>query len=189
MSYLVCKECGKSYELPEGKSSFNYQRCSCGGRLSYAASLKESNKVRNSKKQNQTKKQRQKAKGIKWFAVFIGFGFLIISLILTVLVLFGTNIPQNAADIPTTLLTEFTVAAILLTIISGIIVAYICGSRDYKDVIINSSLVGVILGVLLGIFGGITIFMGSAIIFGSFSLIGGVLGTLLRRILYRKSIK
>ncbi|HEX7467540.1 MAG TPA: hypothetical protein VF324_02985 [Methanobacterium sp.] len=177
MSYLLCKECGKYYELKEGKSSFNYERCQCGGKLNYVDSLKTSNIAENSKPQN------QKSKGIKWFAVFIGFGFLIISLILTVLALFGTNIPQSAADIPIKLLTEFTVITIFLTIISGITAAYISGSRDYRDGIMNGSLVGVVLGVLLGIFGGVTIFGGGIIIFGSLSIIGGLLGTLLRKLL------
>lgn len=187
MSYLICKECGKYYELQEGKSSFNYERCPCGGRLSYADSLKESNNAGNLNKQNQLNKQEQKAKGIKWFAVLIGFGFLITSLIITVLALFGTNIPQNATDISTQLLTEFSVTAIFLTIIAGFTASYISKCINYRDGIINGGLVGIILGVLLGVFGGITIFVGGVTLFGSLSIIGGVLGTLLRRLLNRNA--
>jgi hypothetical protein len=175
MSYLICKECGKYYELQEGKSSFNYERCPCGGKLNYVDSVKES------KNAGYPKTQNPKSKGIKWFAVLIGFGFLIISLIVTVFALFGTNVPQNASDIPIKLLTEFAVIAIFLTIISGLTASYISKSIEYKDGIINGCLVGVIMGVLLGIFGGINIFGGGVIIFGSLSLVGGLLGTLLRR--------
>ena len=41
MSYLVCEECGKCYELDEGKSSFSYEKCDCGGKLTYTDSLNE----------------------------------------------------------------------------------------------------------------------------------------------------
>ena len=42
MGYLVCEKCGKYYELPEGKSSFNFSKCGdCGGRLRYVDSLRE----------------------------------------------------------------------------------------------------------------------------------------------------
>jgi predicted nucleic acid-binding Zn ribbon protein len=216
MSYMVCEECGNYHEFHEGKESFSYGRCPCGGKLRYFGSLKDVPKKiplksinskhclncgwKNSednefcsncgkeldlyKDENITlnlNKNKNPPAGIRWRAVFIGFLFLFISIIFAFWALFGTNIPQNAAAIPTKLLADFGMASSFLAIIAGILSGYLAKSRNYKDGIINGGLLGVLLGILIGFGGGILALIAGTILFGSFSLLGGVLGILIRR--------
>ena len=230
MSYLVCEECGKYYELNEGKSSFSFTKCEeCGGRLRYVESLnqiptinslsKEPPILRPSKRKcskcgsenptaaafclecgerlnivnsatavvdykNSDKKEnkdKNASKGISLVGVCLGFGFLILSLVFGVLALFGTNIPHNPADISYNLLMGFAVIALVVTIISGLLASYMGGSIDYKDGILNGGLVGVILGIFMGIVSGMLAFISGITVFGLLAVLGGILGTLLRR--------
>ena len=36
MRYLLCRDCGFSYELEEGESIDDFQSCNCGGKLYYS---------------------------------------------------------------------------------------------------------------------------------------------------------
>ena len=209
MSYLVCEECGKSYKLDEGKSSFSYEKCECGGKLTYTDNL---NGIKNNYKplnnsrisctncgaeNNGTSSKcfncghefAETAKnvnkplngGISWFGVAIGFGFLLIGTLLGVLAIFGTNIPQNVEDIQYNLLMAFGTISMVIAIISGLISSYIGGSIRIKNGIINGGLVGVILGLVVGATSGSLAFLGVIAIFGSLTILGGVFGTLLKR--------
>ncbi|MCE5215366.1 MAG: hypothetical protein LLF83_11705 [Methanobacterium sp.] len=175
MSYMICKECGKEYEIMEGKTSFNYERCECGGKLEYSANLKESS-VKKDKDQSNIPISR-----IKWKGVLIGFLFLFFSLIISVLVLFGNNIPTNVSDITSEILTYFSIITIILTIAAGSVSAYSSGSKKYIDGVINGGMVGVILGFILGFVGGILVFMSGVIIFGLLSMLGGFIGVIPRK--------
>jgi hypothetical protein len=208
MSYLVCEECGKYYELDEGKSSFSYEKCPCGGKLTYTDTLNGRNYVplNNSKiicancgeenpeastqctscgneiKSEKNKNpSRQLNTGISWFGVALGFGFLLTGILLAVLAIFGTNIPQKAEDIPFNFLIAFGIMAMILAVISGLISSYIGGSIKFKNGIINGGLVGIILGLVVGATSGSLAFLGVIVIFGSLSVLGGIFGTLLKR--------
>ena len=52
MPYLICKKCGKHYQLEEGKSSFYFEKCECGGKLDYSTVLKEETSLDQNKKTN-----------------------------------------------------------------------------------------------------------------------------------------
>lgn len=41
MPYLVCEKCGGYYELQEGESSTDFDRCQCGGKLKYCKTMYE----------------------------------------------------------------------------------------------------------------------------------------------------
>jgi len=41
MPYVACEECGGYYELKEGESIFDFEKCRCGGKLKYAGTLEE----------------------------------------------------------------------------------------------------------------------------------------------------
>jgi hypothetical protein len=206
MSYLICEECGKYYELNEGKSSFSYDKCECGGKLNYSTTLKESEK--NYKPSNDqkitcstcgvvnpensvicsgcgreliTESKKSPDVSISILGVSVGFGFLIIAIVLSVLAIFGTNIPQKAEDIPQNFLIAFGILAMCVAIISGLISSYIGGSINFKNGVINGGLVGVILGIMVGITSGSLAFFGVIAIFGSLSVVGGIFGTLLKR--------
>ena len=210
MSYLICEECGKYYELDEGKSSFSYEKCQCGGKLTYTDKLngKSSNVpfqnskitcsscgVKNPEGSNvcyscgnllgaETRKNKKNlGKGISWMGIAIGFGFLMISTLLSVLAIFGTNfpIPQKPEDIPYNLLMAFGIIAMIIAVISGLISSYIGGSIKFKNGMLNGGLVGVILGVVVGITGGSIAFLGVILVFGSLSVLGGIFGTYLKR--------
>jgi hypothetical protein len=214
MSYLVCEVCGKYYELEEGKSSFSYDKCECGGRLSYNDSLKITKNhpplINNSKKQcthcggenppgstmcykcgnefgvltqdvNIKKQLKDDKNGISWSGIALGFGFLIISIFMSILALFGTNIPQKPEDIPYNFLIAFGIISIFITIVSGLISSHIGGSSDYKYGIINGGLVGVILGLFLGVASGSILFLVSLAFFGILAVLGGIFGTFLIR--------
>ena len=209
MSYLVCEECGKSYELNEGKSSFSYEKCPCGGKLTYTDTL---NGINNFSPSNNSKiscsncgtvnpkgseicfscgneftKESLKIsnksinEGISWLGVAVGFGFLMMATLLTVLAIFGTNIPQKAEDIPYNLLIAFGIITMLVAIISGLISSYIGGSINFKNGIINGGLVGLLLGLLVGATSGNIAFIGVIAVFGSLSVLGGIFGTILKR--------
>ena len=172
MSYLVCEKCGKHYKI-DGKSSFDFQRCDCGGKLKYSASPNETPV----KHVNQT----ALPAGISWKGVVVGFLFLFVSLIFSVLAIFGTDIPANPSSVSSQVLTIFTVMAVILTIVSGSIAAYTSGSKEYRKGAINGVLVGIILGFILGIAGGLLVFLSGTLIFGLLSMLGGIIGILPRR--------
>ncbi len=207
MSYLVCESCGKHYELEEGISSFSHEKCECGGRLRYSdgmvlnsnnsPSVNRSNSecpncgsinpnnppvcaVCGTKLRDMPVKNRSPNK-ISILGVGAGLGFLMISAIFDVLVIFGNNIPQQANNIPHNLLREFGALFLCLTIFSGLISSYISSNTSYNNGLINGALVGIILGLVLGVISGSALFIYMMMLLGSFSAIGGLLGTFLYR--------
>jgi hypothetical protein len=212
MSYLVCEQCGKYYELNEGMASFSYDKCECGGRLKYTSN---SNSIESPKTTDNPNKivtnnpsnicqncgienlqdsvvckncgkplinrDENINEGISWVGIGIGFGFLLLSTLLTVYAIFGSNIPLKASDIPYTFLVEFGIIAMVISIISGLISAYVGGSIKFKYGIINGGLVGIILGILVGATSGSIAFLGVIAVFGSLSTIGGIIGTIIKR--------
>jgi len=207
MSYLVCEECDKFYELEEGKSSFSYEKCSCGGKLIYTNTLNGINKfpTNNSKlvcsncktvnpkgsklcyncgnefTDESSTNNKSINQGISWLGVAVGFGFLMVATLFSVLAIFGTDIPQKAEDIPFNLLMAFGIITMTIAIISGLISSFIGGSLNFKNGIINGGLVGLLLGLLVGATSGNIAFIGVIAVFGSLSVLGGIFGTLLKR--------
>lgn len=206
MSYLVCEECGKYYQLDEGKSSFSYDKCECGGKLTYTDSLKgfknsitpvENSEINcpncgvklltgstecpNCGYRLSKIKNLKYNRGVSWLGVAVGFGFLMITTLMAVFAIFGTNLPQKPDDIPTKVLMAFGIIAMVVAVISGLISSYIGGSVKFKNGMINGGLVGVILGLVVGISSGSIAFLGVIAVFGSLSVLGGIFGTLLKR--------
>ncbi len=175
MSYMICRECGKEYEIPEGITSFNYDQCDCGGKLEYSANIK---KFPVNKHPDQPKSPISR---IKWKGVLIGFLFLFLSLIFSVLGLFGNNVPTNISDITSEFLTYFSIITMILTITAGSISSYISGSKKYIEGALNGGMVGVILGFIIGLAGGLIVFMSGVIIFGLLSMLGGLIGVIPRK--------
>ncbi len=208
MAYLICEKCGKQYPLPEGKESFNYENCSCGGRLKYSPKpgknspiiregyepiIKEgsSNSTFKNKQPFENKgplenkqpfEQAHPPSQIKWKGVFVGFTFLFVSLILTVMITFGENPPTNPSDIPMEFLTYFSVLTIILTGLAGSISAYLSGSKKYLEGAMNGGMVGLVLGLILGLAGGAVVFISGTFIFGLISMVGGVIGVFPRKL-------
>ena len=208
MSYLVCEQCGKYYELNEGTASFSYEKCECSGKLKYTSN---SNSIDSPQTDNHNKivtnnqcqncgienlqasvvckncgkplenKVENINECISWVGIGIGFGFLLLSALLAVYAIFGSNISLKASDIPYTLLVEFGIIAMVISIISGLISAYVGGSIKFKYGIINGGLVGIILGILVGATSGSIAFLGVIAVFGSLSTIGGIVGTIIKR--------
>ncbi|MGO9388326.1 MAG: hypothetical protein ACLPWD_09850 [Methanobacterium sp.] len=172
MSYMICEKCRKHYPLDEGKSSFNYERCECGGKLKYSSSLEE-NPNTNMKSVNTSNK--------KVMGVIIGFIFLFVSLLLSVLALFGTDIHINTLNLSSRILYIFSISTVILTVTSGSLSSYISGSGRYRDGAINGGLVGVILGLILGIIGGVFVLLSGILVFGFFSMLGGLISSFLRK--------
>jgi DNA-directed RNA polymerase subunit RPC12/RpoP len=211
MSYLVCEECGKYYELKEGKDSFSYERCSCGGKLRYTDTLNGKNNRNITLKDSKITcnncgaenpsgsmicsscgrrlESEQPIKSINhplnrsvsWTGIAIGFLFLLTTMMFGIIAIFGKNIPQNAADIPYNLLVNFGIIAMILLIISGLISSYIGGSLKFKNGLINGGLVGVILGLIVGATSGSIISIAALAMFGSITGLGGIFGTFLKR--------
>lgn len=214
MSYLICKKCGKEYPLPEGKESFNYQNCECGGKLEYSPLPKRNyvmtqqdllkterdllntqrdtqqdfpNKEDGSPITQQDPQNKQYTRPsphsrIKWKGVLVGLSFLFISLILSVMIAFGENIPTSPSDIPIEFLTYFSMIITALTIFAGSISAYLSGSKKFLEGALNGGMVGVILGFILGLAGGALVFLSGILIFGSISMIGGIIGIFPRKL-------
>ena len=211
MSYLVCDECGKYYELKEGKDSFSYEKCSCGGKLRYTDTLNGiNNRATTVKDSGITCKncgtenpdgsmicsgcggrlesdQRLKKinsplnKSISWVGIAIGFGFLLTTIMFGIIAIFGTNIPQNTDDIPNSLLVKFGFLAMFLLVVSGILSSFIGGSVKLKNGIINGGLVGIILGLIVSATSGSILSVVALAFFGSLTGLGGVFGTFLKR--------
>jgi cation transport ATPase len=216
MSYLICKKCGKEYPLPEGKESFNYQNCECGGKLEYSPLPKRNyvmtqqdfpntqrdlfntqqdstteqdfpNKEDGSPITQQDPQNKQYTRPsphsrIKWKGVLVGLSFLFISLILSVMIAFGENLPTSPSDIPIEFLTYFSMIITALTIFAGSISAYLSGSKKFLEGALNGGMVGVILGFILGLAGGAVVFLSGILIFGSISMIGGIIGIFPRKL-------
>lgn len=174
MSYMICEECGKQYELQEGKSSFNFEKCECGGKLKYSPSLKAGAPTKDSPKPSRAPGK------INWKGVVAGFLFLFFSMIISVVAIYGTKIPTNPLNISPEILTILSILTIVLTVASGFISGYISGGRNYAEGAINGGMVGVILGFILGMAGGLMVFISGMIIFGSLTMFGGILGTIPR---------
>lgn len=85
MSYMIRNQCGKHYAIEEGKNSFNFERCDCGGKLEYSPISKE-----DPVKKYQHPPTRHSSR-IKWKGVLIGLLFLFLSLVISVIILFGNN--------------------------------------------------------------------------------------------------
>ena len=211
MSYLVCDECGKYYELKEGKDSFSYEKCSCGGKLRYTDTLNGINNrditikdsevtCKNCGTENpdgsiicsgcgnrlESDEQLRNInnplnKSISWVGIAIGFGFLITTIMFGIIAIFGTNIPQNTEDIPNNLLVRFGFLAIFLLVVSGIISSFIGGSVKLKNGIINGGLVGIILGLIVSATSGSIFSVVALAFFGSLTGLGGIFGTFLKR--------
>ena len=236
MSYLVCEKCGKYYELHEGKESFYFDKCECGGRLHYTESLNGNTSPRiqiqvvaadkkkcphcgfenpkgalfclecgnelgilnNSKQEKFTsdndiqnppngtlnmdaKTEEHVFSVMGLLGVITGFGFLIVSMVCAVLLLVGTNIPHVASDLSPNILAGLGILAIVITLISGMLASYIGGSKSYKIGIINGGLVGFILSVFMGAVSGASAFLLGFSVFGFLSILGGILGTLLKK--------
>jgi hypothetical protein len=172
---MICRECGKEYVIPEGKTSFNYDQCECGGKLEYSTNLKKFPVNKNPDQSNSPMSR------IKWKGVLIGFLFLFLSLIFSVWGLFGNNVPTNISDITSEFLTYFSIITVILTIAAGSISSYISGSKKYMLGAINGGMVGVILGFILGLVGGLLVFISGVIIFGLLSMLGGLIGVIPRK--------
>ncbi len=211
MSYLVCDECGKYYELKEGKDSFSYEKCFCGGKLRYTDTLNGINNrditikdseitCKNCGAENpdgsmicsgcgsrlESDEQLKKInsplnKSISWVGIAIGFGFLITTIMFGIIAIFGTNIPQNTEDIPNNLLVRFGFLAMFLLVVSGLISSFIGGSVKLKNGIINGGLVGIILGLIVSATSGSLFSVVALAFFGSLTGLGGIFGTFLKR--------
>ena len=105
----------------------------------------------------------------------------VLLMVCAVLLLFGTKIPHVASDIPQNILAGLGIIAIVITIISGMLASYIGGSKSYKRGIINGGLVGFILSVFMGAVSGASAFLLGFSVFGFLSILGGILGTLLKK--------
>ncbi len=172
MSYLICEECGKQHKLDEGKSSFNFEKCECGGKLKYSPFIKEDPHIKPVKNSSKS----------KFNGVIIGFIFLFSSLTLSIVALFGTNISSiNTSNISSSVLDIFTIIAVILTVASGSISSYISGGGKYLESAINGGLVGVILGLMLGMIGGGFILLTGVLVFGFLSMIGGLFGSFIKK--------
>ena len=75
MSYMICEKCHRHYPLDEGKSSFNYEKCECGGKLRYSSSLEENPNIKPVNTSNK----------IKFTGVIIGFILLFLGLIVNII--------------------------------------------------------------------------------------------------------
>jgi len=203
MSYLVCEQCGKYYELAEGKNSYSYEKCECGGKLTYKNSL-DRTQVFNEPVISKNKCEKCGAEispsaticnqcgnaiettnmdqtGLSMVGVAVGFGFLLLTTLIAVFTLFGNNIPQKPEDIPYKLLVAFGIIAMVVSIVSGLIASYIGGSTKFKDGIVNGGLVGVVLGILVALTSGSAASIGVLVIFSLLTAFGGLMGTVLKR--------
>ena len=171
MSYMICKKCHRHYPLDEGRSSFYFERCECGGKLRYSSLKEEESQIKSIDNPNK----------LKFTGVIIGFIFLFVSLTLSVIALFGTNIHINALNISSKILYIFTISTVILTVTSGSLSSYISGSGRYRDGAINGGLVGVILGLILGILGGVIVLLSGILVFGFLSMLGGLISSFLRK--------
>lgn len=203
MSYMICRKCGKVYPLPEGKESFNYQNCECGGKLEYSPlpkrdyvsaqedipHIKDSPAAPKYYPQTQwdpenkeyTKPSSPQSR-IKWKGILVGISFLFVSMLLSMGLIFGKNIPTNPTDLPMEFLSYLAMLFAALTIVAGSISAYLSGSKNFLEGALNGGMVGVILGFILGILGGTTFIINIVLLLGSISMIGGVIGIFPRKL-------
>ena len=204
MSYLVCEQCGKYYELDEGKTSFSYEKCECGGKLSYrnnldrtataanpvitnnkcgkcGAEIPPNTVICNKCVNNSEQLGIEQSTGLSIVGVAVGFGFLLLTTLIAVFALFGNNIPLKAEDIPYRMLIIFGVIATIVSILSGLVASYIGGSTKFQDGFLNGGLVGVVLGILVALTSGSLASIEILLIFGFLSGMGGLVGTVLKR--------
>ncbi|MDD1774472.1 MAG: YrzE family protein [Methanobacterium sp.] len=220
MSYLICDECAKQHPLPEGEKSFNFERCSCGGRLRYSTTKRDYSPKRDYNQKiitpnreyppyhgNTTTKKNPHSKsdystsqksytplsrdkadmktntgGVKWKGVLVGLLFLFVSLIISVAIVFGENVPTDPSSIPVQLLSYLSILTIILTILAGSVSAYLSGSKKYLEGAINGGMVGIILGLILGLVGGLMVFLSGTLVFGLLSMAGGIIGIFPRKL-------
>ncbi len=164
-----CPKCGS--ENPKG-SVFCLN---CGENL-YAPNVETFNFEKPEKKE-----ENANSAGLSLLGVLVGFTFLVMSLVFAMLALYGTKIPRTPAEISETMLTAFASIAIVVMLISGLLTSYVGGSKNYKDGILNGGILGVIISLPVGIVGGASVFLGAFGFFCSITMLGGVIGTFLRK--------
>lgn len=185
MGYLICKKCGNHYRLEEGKSSFYFERCECGGKLRYSPTPELDNPLDQLKSHERPLHENgmgnQATRKIRWKGILLGFAFLFISLMISVMVLFGTKVPSSISAVNFQDLAIFSIISVVFTVASGFLSSYLGGSSKFKEGALNGGMVGVILAIMLGALGGVAVLISAIAVFGSLSMIGGIVGSLLRR--------
>lgn len=142
-----------------------------------------SQKTFNKKNREDTsRKTKGRSGGIKWKGVVLGLIFLFVSLIVSVMIIFGENVPTDVSTIPVQILTYLSILTIIFTVLAGSVSAYLSGSSKYLEGAINGGMVGIILGLILGLVGGLMVFISGTLIFGLLSMVGGIIGILPRKL-------
>jgi len=178
---IFCSKCGgKLIAVKNGRamSIKNFEESEELEKLSHNAS-------RGNNHNNYQEESKDFLSRINWLGVFVGVGFLLVSLFISVLLFafsFVSGNPYGLQDYSGFVFTFiiFILLSCLLAIAAGGLAALISKSRDYDNGLINGFLVGIISSVILGIFiGPSIIFLG--VICGVLTAFGGAIGIFLRK--------
>lgn len=191
MRYLICDKCNGFYELGEDESIFSFDSCECGGKLRYAHSKEEIDKINNllSKSNNSDIEKFKKTElkhdnGISNKIIINLFGFLIGIIIIFLAESFINN-HQNYIYL-------------LFCVLGGLLATFTIGGK-FKYGALYGLLVGLIgatlsmfyLGKnpsyegLLGIMNLSAYTLGYSLLSMLFSLIGGLIGIFFKNYLNR----
>lgn len=182
MPYVTCEKCGGYYELADGESPDDFEKCQCGGKLKYTDKIVEEipeppqkNKISHSKS-NRKPKEKNIFKDIlgyitnfitKWnqkvniIGIYIG---LAVSLIVPVFCffLFGSDLLKGKIQIMSVLYNTFPP----MILFGGFITSLLCSKR-YSEGIFNgvslslifvfnlAIIIGVILLIVMAIVGAV----------------------------------
>ena len=131
---------------------------------------------------------------ISFRAVFAGLIFLFVASIIASFGFAGSILSTNGIDVVRSL-GGYIIVLILAIIASGFIASYLSGSVEYLDGLLNGGMVGFILSVLLallimilammvdvaaGILEGLITLVAYALVYGSLTALGGLIGVWLR---------
>jgi len=182
MGYLVCDKCKGYYELQPGESASDFEECECGGNLRYRKKIilpknSAENLLENSNDIEQNSKSKTRSISLfKFLGIFIG------AMIIFVAAIVFSAKPEGY----------------LLYLIGGFIAAFIIGGKD-KDGVINVIIASILGAIMAAIYTGeletstnitniLAYILGTSVAIMIFSLPGGYIGVLSRKIASDKTL-
>jgi len=187
--YLLCDNCGGSYELQEGESPEDFSdKCECGGNLKHTKDLSNTNTSQSRSNEELSSTINEYAEKVKdgsivdRFIALINFKLLIIGGVLIIILTLGYGAISTAFFMATTGYSQYSAPGpnaavnLIIVLIISVVAGYLL--RKYNTAAIHGGLFGII-GLFMS--WGLLWYVGFGFIPIIIGVIGGIAGAVLRK--------
>lgn len=186
MGYLICGECGGYYELEQGESPENFEKCECGGKLRYRKTVEGLKNYGTNDKVSYNDNNLEKIK-LKSIGIGAISSLLIILSIFLPKLLLKYNTDEYA-------IVSILFIFVLAPLIGGFIASYSCKRCNYKYGVVNSIIGIFIYNIVIILIEYFYLQLGQdfigylffALVIEIFGIIGAVLGIFIKNMLADK---